>query len=215
MKHIRWRRDSHSSALPVGRLLVRCGCVASAAVQVRCLLIAALVSAGLVWPSASLAQPNGCSLGLPPIVQHGLDHLVVKACERHDLCWQSPGTCAAPTTFADKARCDLWFLRDLQAVCTGTALLMTAAGSSDETVDEFRDDCRAAALLAYTGVSLNLWGYASIQCSFAPSRNHDAYSPACSPPMCRFIGNNTKAAACCPDCPEPPPDDPIPACEDC
>lgn len=129
MKYIRWRRDSHSSRLPVGRLPVHCGCVASAAVQVKRLLIAALVSAGFVWPSASLAQPNGCSLGLRPIVQHGLDHLVAKACQRHDLCWQSPSTCAAPTTFADKARCDVWFLGDLRAVCTGTALLMAAAGS--------------------------------------------------------------------------------------
>ena len=104
---------------------------------------------------------------------------------------------------------------------------MAAAGSSDETVDEFRKDCRAAALLAYTGVSLNLRGYAQAQCRLSPLSNHDAYSPTCSPPMCRFLANNArtvgerdawlrKADSCCPpDCPEPPSGDPIPACEDC
>ena len=211
----------------VGRSLARRGRGSSTAAYMRRLLIAALVTACFSWPSASLAQPNGCSLGLRPIVQHGLDHLVAKACERHDLCWQSPSTCAAPTTFADKARCDLWFLADLEAVCSGTALLMAAAGSSKEAVEEFREDCRAAALLAYTGVSLNLRRYAEAQCRLAPSPNHDAYSPTCSPPMCRFLANNardvgerdawlSKADSCCPpDCPDPPPDDPIVTCDDC
>lgn len=209
MRYISWRRDA---------TLARRGYAFSTAVQVRRLLIAALVIAGFTWSGVSLAQPNppdGCSLGLPPIVKHGLDHLVLKACERHDLCWRSPGTCAAPTTFADKAACDLWFLGDLKAVCTGTALLMSAAGSSTETIAEFRKDCQDAAVLVYTGVSLNLRRYAALQCGLPPGPAHDAYSPTCSPPMCRFLGNNDRAEACCPDCPEPPGGGPIITCDDC
>ena len=179
-----------------------------------------------VWPSGSAAQTDGCSLGLtrlglPEAIQHRLDDLLLKACYRHDNCWRSPGTCEAPTTFRDKAMCDLWFLADLKGVCMATSIAMAAAGSSQETVDDFREDCTAGALLAYTGVSLNLRDYAIAQCvhwSPMPSGiHHLGYSPSCSEPMCLFLADNAtdpvsrqgylkKAASCCrplQNCPDP------------
>ncbi len=170
------------------------------------------------WPSSSAAQTDGCSLGLPEVIQHGLDDLLLKACERHDDCWRSPGTCEAPTTFRDKAMCDLWFLADLEGVCMATSLAMAAAGSSQEAVDDFRDDCETAALLAYTGVSLNLRQYAEAQClHWSPMLGfHLPYSPSCSEPMCLFLADTAwhpiqrqfyldKAFSCCrpQKCPDP------------
>ena len=57
----------------------------------RALLLFGVLVVWLGWPSDLDAQsrPYGCSLGLPQVVEAGLDDAVAGACTRHDQCWST------------------------------------------------------------------------------------------------------------------------------
>lgn len=147
---------------------------------------------------SAISPPDGCSLGLPEVYQHGLDRALFYSCRRHDLCWRSgEGSCA--TGFPGlglKMACDAVFYGELLAVCTATQVAMKAAGSSKEHVRRFGSQCQAAASAAFLGVSANVRGFMKTQCE-----------ERCNARMCRLMGDLQRAERCCPEpsCPLPRP----------
>ncbi len=129
-----------------------------------CSIIALLCSLSVVV--APPAEGQECTLGLPVSFENDLNTLLLGACERHDACWRTKNPCGGPYLgLTWKAGCDVQFLADLTGVCTTATTLFAFPNPDFSSVEAFAEACEAGAAAAYAGVSVNIPGWHSTQCT--------------------------------------------------